>query len=683
MKAIKQLLRLISEITVLACLLAGCTKEPLDAAVESIELIESNIELHIGESKTLNVKFSPANATDKTIVWSSSDQSVATVSNGVVIAKNAGSTKIIAISGDKAATCNITVVANEVTGITLNQESVSLQVNEYVTISATVYPENATDKSIEWSSSDEDIATVSKGVIIAQKIGSATITAKSGDRFAICAVTVTGPPVSDIVLNQTKASLNVGDTLILEATINPSDASYNNISWTSSDDNVAKVSQGIVTAVQLGTATITATAGDRTASCTVTVGNYIVFKDTLVKQVCIEQFDKDDDGEISLEEASAVTDLKGLFSERNIYETITAFDELQYFDHVTELPDQLFADCTALQSVSIPSSVQRIGERCFSGCRSLLNVNIPSSVTELADFCFQYCESLSTIEIPLSITKIGEGILYACSNLERIDGKFGVDNGRALVIDGIMKAFAPYGLEEYTIPSSVRAVGSYCFSGCSLLTSIKIPSSVTTLDDDCFISCKSLSHIEIPSSVTALGYRCFTSCTSLSSIKIPSSVVLLGYGCFSGCTSLSSIEIPSSVTAIGYGCFNRCTSLSSIEIPSSVTAIEGSCFSGCTSLSSIEIPSSVTALGDECFRYCKSLSSIELPSSLTAIGSYCFFGCDSLVEIRCHATSVPLLGEQVFAFHREKGYLYVPEESICLYANDKYWSYWGYILKLE
>ena len=114
-----------------------------------------------------------SDATDKTVTWSTSDASVATVSDGVVTAIKLGSATIRAKAGDKEATCAITVEATPVTSVTLDQTSASLKVGETVSLTATVKPDDATDKSATWSSSNTSVATVSStGVVTAKSAGS-------------------------------------------------------------------------------------------------------------------------------------------------------------------------------------------------------------------------------------------------------------------------------------------------------------------------------------------------------------------------------------------------------------------------------------------------------------------------------------------------------------------------------
>ena len=220
---------------------------------------------------TLAATVNPSDATDKSVTWTTSDATVATVSNGVVTAKKLGTATITAKAGEKTASCSITVIPTPVTSVTLNKTSASLKVGEIVTLTATIGPDDATDKTVTWTTSDATVATVSNGVVTAKKLGTATITAKAGDKTATCLITVIPTPVTSVTLSKTTASLKVGETVTLSATVNPSDATDKTVTWTTSDATVATVSNGVVTAKKMGTVTITAQAGDKTASCTVKV----------------------------------------------------------------------------------------------------------------------------------------------------------------------------------------------------------------------------------------------------------------------------------------------------------------------------------------------------------------------------------------------------------------------------
>lgn len=164
-----------------------------------------------------------------------------------------------------------------VSGITLNKTELSMIKDGKETLTATMAPENATDKQVTWESSDANVATVSEtGEVTAVKEGTALITAISvadNTKKATCTVTVAILP-SEITLNKTTLLLPLNAKETLAATIAPENATDKKVTWESSDANVATVSEtGEVTALKKGTATITAKTVDvtKTASCVVTV----------------------------------------------------------------------------------------------------------------------------------------------------------------------------------------------------------------------------------------------------------------------------------------------------------------------------------------------------------------------------------------------------------------------------
>ena len=245
-----------------------------------IALDKTTAELTEGETLTLTATVTPEDATDKTVTWTSSDETVATVANGVVTALKAGKATITAKAGEVSATCEITVNAKVIptTGITLDKTTAEMTEGETLTLTATVTPENATDKTVVWTSSDETVATVANGVVTAFKAGKATIRAKSGEVSATCEITVNAKviPATGIALDKTTAELTEGETLTLTATVTPEDATDKTVAWTSSDETVATVVDGVVTALKAGKATITAKAGEMSATCDITVNAKVI-----------------------------------------------------------------------------------------------------------------------------------------------------------------------------------------------------------------------------------------------------------------------------------------------------------------------------------------------------------------------------------------------------------------------
>ena len=161
----------------------------------------------------------------------------------------------------------------EATGIKLDVASKTVVKGETFTLTATVLPEDAANKSVTWTTSNENIASVAQGKVTAKAVGTATITATTANgKTATCTVTVKAPDATGIKLDVASKTVVKGETFTLTATVLPEDAANKSVTWTTSNENIASVAQGKVTAKAVGTATITATtANGKTATCTVTV----------------------------------------------------------------------------------------------------------------------------------------------------------------------------------------------------------------------------------------------------------------------------------------------------------------------------------------------------------------------------------------------------------------------------
>ena len=249
--------------------------------VTSLTLNKTSLTVNKGATSTLSATAGPSDANNKTVKWTTSDSSVATVSSaGEVKGVKRGTATITATAADgsgKKATCSVTV-KQPVTSLTLNKTALTLNNGKTATLTATVGPSNANNKTVKWTTSNSAVATVSStGVVKGLKRGTATITATAADgsgKKAACKVTVT-KLVTSLTLNKTVLPLQPKKTEKLTATVSPSDADNKTVKWTTSNSAVATVnSNGKVTAKGKGTAIIKATAADgsgENATCTVTV----------------------------------------------------------------------------------------------------------------------------------------------------------------------------------------------------------------------------------------------------------------------------------------------------------------------------------------------------------------------------------------------------------------------------
>ena len=257
------------------------TVSDTSVAVTGVTLNKNDLSLETGASETLTATVAPADATNKKVTWKSSDAAVATIdANGKVTGVKAGEATITVTTDDggKTATCKVTVKPNLVSEITL--AAVALYVGENKSITATVKPDDATNKALTWKSSNETVATVdATGKVTGKKIGTATITATAQDGSGVsgsCTVTVLST-VKKVTVEPATLTLGQNRSYTLKATVEVfGSGTDTGVTWTSSDTTIATVdATGKVTATdKIGTVTITATSKADPAkkgTCTVKV----------------------------------------------------------------------------------------------------------------------------------------------------------------------------------------------------------------------------------------------------------------------------------------------------------------------------------------------------------------------------------------------------------------------------
>ena len=234
----------------------------------------------------------------------------------------------------------------------------------------------------------------------------------------------------------------------------------------------------------------------------------IKFQDKNTKSLCILHWDTDKDGELSYEEAAAVTDIGTAFRESSISE----FTELKHFTGITSIASHAFFACDNLTSVTIPNKVTSIGDSAFLACGSLTSVTIPDSVTSIGDNAFNTCGSLPNITIPNKVSSIGNSVFAHCGSLTSI-----------------------------TIPNSVISIGNNVFYCCSSLASATIGNNVSSIGTQAFYSCSSLTNITIPDNVTSIKSYAFMLCSGLTNVTIGNSVTSIEKQAFSSCSKLKDV----------------------------------------------------------------------------------------------------------------------------------------------
>ena len=354
----------------------------------------------------------------------------------------------------------------------------------------------------------------------------------------------------------------------------------------------------------------------------------ITFADTHVKEICVEHWDTDHDGELSTDEAAAVLTLHNYFS---YDEGVRSFDELQYFTSVQNLVTNEFSGCEYLTSIQLPAQLKTVGSGAFRNCIRLKSIDIPDMVTTINDQAFLGCFSLTSLRLGESLKTIGETAFKGCNTIQSL-----------------------------IIPSSVSSISQNAFQNCTSLAAI------TVAEDNQVYDSRENCNAIVTSSTNTIMLGCYNT-------TFPSSVVAIGPSAFYGCSRLQSINVPEGITSIGTSAFSSCKNLTTAVLPTTLITLGNSAFDGCSSLTDVHLSEGLTTIEPSAFFGCRSLTHITIPSTVTAIKSYAFNECSSLVEVTVGFSTPMSINSTTFS-NRKKATLYVPIGCVDAFKSATYWQ---------
>ena len=629
-------------------------------AVTSVTLSQTSLVIEKGQSAILTATVNPSDATDKAIVWASSNTAIASVDQtGKVTALKGGKATITATSGDKMASCEVTVTS-AVTSVTLNKTELTLEKGTYEVLTATVLPEDATDKTVTWSSSNASIASVDQnGKVTALKGGNATISAKAGEKIATCVVTIT-VPVSSITLDNTTLALEEGETATLTATVLPDNATDKTVTWTSSNTTVATVSGGTVTAIKEGTATITAKAGDKTATCSVTISKTVVAvtsvtlnKSSLTlteggSETLVATVKPDDATDKTVTWTSSKTSVATVDSNGKVTAVAegTATITAKAGDKSATCSVTVNKATVAVTSVTLNKSSLTLTE---GGLETLVATVKPDDATDKTVTWSSTNTTVATVSSVGVITakSAGSATITVTTNDGGYEATCSVSvNKAAVAVTSVSLNKTSLSMTEGDSETLVATVKPDNATD-KTVTWTSSKTSVATVDSNGKVTAVAEGTAIITASAGDVSESCLVSVHSIIANNIiyykssNGSVVSPNYGASFGSKLTSNVYVDGQgvmtfegdVTTIGAGAFQSSPYLKEIVIPNTVTSIGDKAFYKCSRLTDIFLGNAVLSIGKDSFRECTSLKGIDIPNGVTSIGATAFYECSSLEDV--------------------------------------------------
>lgn len=620
------------------------------------------------ESMKLEYSILPLASDNQKLKWSSNATYIASVdeSTGVITAHKVGDAVITATATDGSgisASTTIHVTPLKVSQIEMPKEMYLLR-SLSKQIEVNIAPELADNKTLKWTSDNEDVATVTQeGVVKGVNAGCANITAAAVDGSEVSATCKVTVALGTIELSTKTINLRKGESYSEQiVTVLPDNYEHKEVVWTSADNSIASInSEGVITAIKPGITTIKYSLGydsSITAECKV-----IVYDENVVYVGGIYYIIDKQKSEATVTSiyGGKNTSLDAEQVAQCYSGTINIPDNVIYEGYkytVTKVGSYAFNCQNELQSIYIPRTVKAVEPYAAIKAEKLNRVNVAdeSQLENIGEQAFKMCIGLKRFVFDgtsLKLNTIGNAAFNGCTALEKVQW-----NGKSEL--KTIKDYAFFkctSLNNFDMPNSTLSVGNSAFRYNESLTDIHLSTSLNYIDEYAFGEC-GFSHITLPESLANIQAGAFINNEHLQDITLPERLQGLGSAAFENNSALESVTFHTALETmtIGNNAFNLCPVLSKVFI-TNMKSFAQTNFNNAKAnpantsqhiynadgkeIINVVLPKGTKYVNNNAFNGCAYIQSIKMPATMDHINDDIFVGCSALKDVYCYAEEVP------------------------------------------
>ena len=288
--------------------------------------------------------------------------------------------------------------------------------------------------------------------------------------------------------------------------------------------------------------------------------------------------------------------------------------DIAHCKKLTSIPVSAFNNCTSLEVLKLPASLEFIDNSAFLSCSGIAELDIAhcENLKSIKSSCFENCSNLKTVQLPKSIETIENRAFYGCYQIEQVD-------------------LSPY--------SKLTKIEDSVFCGCSALRCITFPDNLERIGNSAFNNCYALTAVQLPNNLEQIGNYAFNNCYALTAVNLPNSLLEIGSRAFYSCSAITGITFGQNLKIIKDAAFEKCRGIrGSLDMLActNLTEIGGSAFLDCSAITEIKLPASLQTLKDKSFANCISLQKVVLGNGAithTTGTNGSFLECKSIREL--------------------------------------------------